>query len=270
MGDMKKKSWLENVDHITYVCHGGTLRKWAWYHIEVEGGTLISRIDDVRPDSKDSSMAIWCIDHGTFGTVLIEGIDRNRISQVSAFGNKHGDHTVQHIAFNTRGLASFRERIETFGGQMRGDTLVRNDGFGILSQVFGRGFESGKADEMPFPEYVERPRFEDDGVAPITISKFAGKGFYVQIEEAVDNEDSESLIDLDKALPADWEVPEVQPPINSAQSQSEKGNRASSPIVAKDLSPRGVSKSAVSMLFVIAFFSGALCAAAASRMAVVC
>jgi hypothetical protein len=25
-------------------------RKWAWFRIDVEGGTLINRIDDVRPD----------------------------------------------------------------------------------------------------------------------------------------------------------------------------------------------------------------------------
>ena len=71
-GDLKK------VDHITYACARGTIEKWAWFHIEVEGGALINRIDDVRPEDPDSSMKIWCIDYGEFGIALIEGIDRRK------------------------------------------------------------------------------------------------------------------------------------------------------------------------------------------------
>ena len=39
---------LKKVDHITYACERGAIERWAWFHIEVEGGTLINRIDDVR------------------------------------------------------------------------------------------------------------------------------------------------------------------------------------------------------------------------------
>ena len=42
-------SHLKKVDHITYAVEPGSIEKWAWFHIEVEGGTLINRIDDVRP-----------------------------------------------------------------------------------------------------------------------------------------------------------------------------------------------------------------------------
>ena len=42
-------SHLKKVDHITYAVESGAIEKWAWFHIEVEGGTLINRIDDVRP-----------------------------------------------------------------------------------------------------------------------------------------------------------------------------------------------------------------------------
>ena len=69
-------SYLKKVDHITYACERGSIERWAWFHIEVEGGTLIKRIDDVRPDDPDSSMKIWCVDYGEFGVALIEGIDR--------------------------------------------------------------------------------------------------------------------------------------------------------------------------------------------------
>ena len=67
-------SHLKKVDHITYACGKGRIEQWAWFHIEIEGGTLINRIDDVRPEDPDSSMKIWCIDFGEFGIALIEGI----------------------------------------------------------------------------------------------------------------------------------------------------------------------------------------------------
>ena len=51
-------------------------------HIEVEGGTLIKRIDDARPGDPNSSMKIWCIDFGEFGIALIEGIDRAENAQI--------------------------------------------------------------------------------------------------------------------------------------------------------------------------------------------
>ena len=63
---------LRKIDHVSYACAAGMIEKWAWFHIEVEGGTLIKRIDDARPDDPDSSMKIWCIDYGNFGIALIE------------------------------------------------------------------------------------------------------------------------------------------------------------------------------------------------------
>ena len=60
-------SFLRKVDHITYACAQGTIERWAWFHTEVEGGRLITRIDDVRPQDPDSSMKLWCIDFGEFG-----------------------------------------------------------------------------------------------------------------------------------------------------------------------------------------------------------
>jgi len=47
-------TWLVKVDHITYACSKGMIEKWAWFHIEVEGGTLIKRIDDIDPHNLNS------------------------------------------------------------------------------------------------------------------------------------------------------------------------------------------------------------------------
>ena len=123
-------SHLRKVDHITYACAKGTIEKWAWFHIEVEGGTLINRIDDVLPQDPDSSMKIWCFDYGDFGIALVEGIDRAKKSHVTRFVERHGDHSCQHVAYDCHDLARFREHLLKNGGHPRGAVLVRHDGFG--------------------------------------------------------------------------------------------------------------------------------------------
>jgi hypothetical protein len=198
-------SFLRKVDHITYACAAGTIERWAWFHIEVEGGTLVERIDDVRPNDPASSMKLWCIDYGEFGIALVEGIDRTQKSQVTKFVERHGDHSCQHVAFDCHDLARFRQRLVRMGGHPRGDVLVRHDGFGVLKQMFAKGYSEGDAAEASFPEYVERPRQNADDVQ-ITFSKQAGNDFYEQIENAIEQGDREPLIDFTK-MPANWRAP---------------------------------------------------------------
>ncbi len=201
---------LKKVDHITYACEKGSIERWAWFHIEVEGGTLINRIDDVRPDDPDSSMKLWCIDYGDFGVALIEGIDRAEQSQVTRFVERHGDHSCQHVAYETHDLDVFTAHVERMGGSVRGPKLVRHDGFGVLEQLFARGYEAGHADEVPFPEYVQRPRLGAADDAAITFASETGQGFYAQIAGAVAGQDVEPFFDF-SAIPQDWAVPEPTP-----------------------------------------------------------
>ena len=210
-GLVSMSSYLKKVDHITYACEQGTIERWAWFHIEVEGGTLINRIDDVRPDDPDSSMKIWCIDYGDFGVALIEGIDRAQKSQVTKFVDVHGDHAVQHVAYDTHDLEKFQAHMKDMGGTPRGETLVRNDGFGILKQMFARGYAEGDAAEASFPEYVQRPNPGDtDAEVAITFAEETGKGFYDQIEDAVAAGDEAPFFDFTH-MPADWVVPDPDP-----------------------------------------------------------
>ena len=203
--------YLKKVDHITYACEQGTIERWAWFHIEVEGGTLINRIDDVRPDDPGSSMKIWCIDYGDFGVALIEGIDRAQKSQVTKFVDVHGDHAVQHVAYDTHDLEKFQAHMKDMGGTPRGETLVRNDGFGILKQMFARGYAEGDAAEASFPEYVQRPNPGDtEAEVAITFAEETGKGFYDQIEDAVAAGDEAPFFDFSR-MPEDWQVPAAQP-----------------------------------------------------------
>lgn len=203
-------SHLKKVDHISYACESGNIEKWAWFHIEVEGGRLINRIDDVRPGDPDSSMKIWCIDFGEFGIALIEGIDRAKKSQVTKFVDRHGDHSCQHIAYDTFDLDAFIERLKANGGTPRGKVLVRNDGFGVLKQMFARGYAEGDAAEASFPEYCERPNVNGDDNVAITFAEETGKGFYDQIEDAVTAGDEAPFFSF-SAMPDDWEVPEAAP-----------------------------------------------------------
>jgi hypothetical protein len=202
-------SFLRKVDHITYACARGTIEKWAWFHTEVEGGRLIERIDDVRPHDPESSMKLWCIDFGEFGIALVEGIDRRKKSQVTKFVERHGDHSCQHVAFDCHDLERFRQHLLALGGHPRGRVLVRNDGFGLLKQMFAKGYAEGDAAEATFPEYVERPREGADGVH-ITFSETAGRGFYEQIEDAIESGDEEPLIDFSR-MPENWSAPAARP-----------------------------------------------------------
>jgi hypothetical protein len=202
-------SFLRKVDHITYACARGTIEKWAWFHTEVEGGRLIERIDDVRPHDPESSMKLWCVDFGEFGIALVEGIDRRKKSQVTKFVERHGDHSCQHVAFDCHDLERFKQHLLELGGHPRGQVLVRHDGFGMLKQMFAKGYAEGDAAEATFPEYVERPRPGADDVH-ITFSETAGRGFYEQIEDAIESGDEEPLIDFSR-MPKNWSAPAARP-----------------------------------------------------------
>ena len=210
-------SFLKKVDHISYACAEGQIEKWAWFHIEVEGGKLIKRIDDANPTGK-SSMKIWCIDYGDFGIALIEGIDREEKSQVTSFVEKHGDHSCQHVAYDCYSLEKFQEHMKKMGGHPRGETIIQDDGFGILKQMFAKGYASGHAGEATFPEYCERPQTDGDiRDMEITFSERAGEGFYQQVQNAINENDTTPFFDFSK-MPADWEVPAVQEKAGSKEA----------------------------------------------------
>ena len=88
--------------------------------------------------------------------------------------------------------------------------LVRNDGFGTLKQMFARGYTEGKADETGFPEYVERPNAETADDVNITFAEETGKGFYDQVQTAIEDGDTAPFFDFSH-MPQDWEIPAAAP-----------------------------------------------------------
>ena len=213
---IRRRSHLKRIDHVSYAVASGNIEKWAWFHIEVEGGTLIKRIDDARPNDPNSSMKIWCVDFGDFGIALIEGIDRAEKSQVTSFVEKHGDHSCQHVAYDCYNLNAFITHMKSLGGHPRGDVLVQDDGFGLLKQMFAKGYASGHAGEATFPEYCERP---DPGATQqnveITFSNKAGGEFYKQVQEAISAGDEQPFFDF-QHMPKDWQVPPETAKLHSA------------------------------------------------------
>lgn len=205
-------SHLVKVDHVSYACAKGMIEKWAWFHIEVEGGKLVTRIDDVDPSNPRSSMKLWCIDFGSFGIALVEGIDRSEKSQVTLFVERHGDHSIQHVAYDTTDLENFTDRLQKYGFLPLGEPISRRDSFGWLKQIFCRGYSQLSASETAFAEYVQRPRSVKDELE-VTFSQKAGKGFYRQIEEATEKGEQTTFTTFAK-MPINWQPPAVEQAIS--------------------------------------------------------
>lgn len=220
-------SHLVKVDHVTYACAKGMIEKWAWFHIEVEGGKLITRIDDVDPNNPRSSMKLWCIDYGTFGIALVEGIDREEKSQVTLFAEKHGDHSVQHVAYDTTNLDSFTERLQQYGCQPLGEPIAKRDSYGLLKQLFCKGYSQLSPAENTFAEYVQRPRSLQEELE-VTFSQKAGKGFYRQIEEAM-AQGQPTIFTTFSKMPDDWQPPAVEDPGLLNQGKGIEDDRAAVP-----------------------------------------
>lgn len=204
--------WLQKIDHVTYVVRPDTIRKWAWLYIEKFGGKITLRVDDTNPREK-SSMMLWCIDFGEFGIALVAGIDREEKSHVTAYAEKHGDHSVQHVAFQVPDLVAFQKQmVEQAGLHLLGPILQRNDGFGWVRQVFAKGYnDDANPAEVGFPEFVERPLKKGEAFPEVSFSANAGTGLYQQAQEAMDADQREAMVDFSQ-MPAGWEpVTELRP-----------------------------------------------------------
>ncbi|MFB2918246.1 hypothetical protein [Aerosakkonema funiforme] len=216
-------SYLLKVDHVTYACAKGTIEKWAWFHVEVEGGKLIQRIDDLDPNNPNSSTKLWCIDYGDFGIALVEGIDRNEKSHVTLFAEMHGDHSIQHVAYDTRDLDKFIERLENYGFNTLGEAISKRDAYGMAKQVFCRGYSQLGPAESQYAEYVQRPRSIHEEFE-VTFDQKMMKGFYRQIEAAMAQETKTTFTDF-SGMPSDWQVPTSEPKIpvyHNVEKEAEK------------------------------------------------
>ncbi len=107
------------------------------------------------------------------------------------------------MAYDVGEMASFRKYFEgEFGANLLSETLVVPDGFGgYVRQVFGRGYESGNAAEVGFPEFVER--FSGSGKG---FTNAAGEGLYERVKRVSETGDDTPIVDFSR-MPSDWEPP---------------------------------------------------------------
>ena len=158
-------------------------------------------------------MKIWCIDYGEFGVALIEGIDRAKKSQVTAFVDRHGDHSIQHVAFDTHDLDKFIEHMTLDGRHTarRGagaQRRLRRPQADVRPRLRARVRPTTTS--LPRVRRSARTPGEQPTTSSITFAEETGKGFYDQVADAVDSGDDAPFFDFSK-MPADWEVPEAQP-----------------------------------------------------------
>jgi len=224
-----EQPWLQRIDHLTFVVRPHTIRKWAWLYIEVFGGKLVLRVDDTNP-GQSSSMMLWCIDFGSFGIALVAGLDGAEKSHVSAFADRHGDHSIQHVAFQVPNLEHFQQAmIEKVGLQILGPPHERHDGFGYVRQVFAKGY-TGELNpaETGFPEFVERPERRHEPFPEVSFSARVGMSLYKQAQTAMMNDDRSEVFDFSK-MPAEWDPGWVNPPgAEPPRSSSSSGEWTSS------------------------------------------
>ena len=153
---MKNKKWLTRINHVTYACRPETVDEWVRFHTEIEGGAVLKHKPDVYPNNPHSSMKLWCIDFGGFVVDLIVGIDREGKSHITEFVELHGDHCVQHIAFETPNLEEYVNHLQDHGVQILGDAhAAKLERDGIVQHIFTKGYSGEGVKNMPFAEYMQ-------------------------------------------------------------------------------------------------------------------
>lgn len=194
--------WLSVVDHITYAVKLENFKRWVWFYTEILGGKINTRCDDVDPEGK-SSMMLWTIDFGNFSIALVAGIDREEKSHVTAFVERHGDRTVQHVAVRPRDEAfeEFLAHLNSFGLRLQGAPLTRQEGPNFVKQIFAwpahRDFNPA---EVGFDEIEARA----DKYSPITFSAKTGKELYRMAQALMMSDARIDMIDW-SLMPEDWE-----------------------------------------------------------------
>jgi hypothetical protein len=157
--------------------------KWKVMYLSM-GARVFYETSDASPQGA-SSMKLCGVKLGEYSIALIEGINREEISQVSAYVEKHGDHSFQHIAVAVDNIYAFVEWASENHFHFLGPVQDRKDAFGDVKQVFARKFDKDlPPDEAPFYEFVERPNQAGKFISADSFSDDFAKEFFLQIEGA--------------------------------------------------------------------------------------
>lgn len=194
---------IKRLDHFTLVTKH--LELWVWFFSTLLGGKLEKLGDVARKDSQ-SSMILWTVAFPGFGIALVAGIDRGEESQVTSFFRRHGEGSIQHVAWEVGDLQAFVDYGKRAGINflMERTFITQDDGRGFAEQIFGCPYDREfPFVERSFAEFVHRLPREGSKARP-TFSKKFGRDAYRAIENACASNDPRMLIDF-SPMPHDWD-----------------------------------------------------------------
>jgi hypothetical protein len=194
----KKKAHLPfqilGLDHVAVAVKNIALWKKMYLLL---GAHIFYETNDASPNGA-SSMKLCGVKIGEYSIALIEGIDRGEISQVSAFVEKHGDHSFQHIAVAVNDIDAFVRWGTKNHFQFLGPIQESKDAFGDVKQVFARKFDKNiSPDEAPFYEFVERPNQTGRFVSADSFKDEFAKEFFLEIERAQKKHEDAIFFDIE-------------------------------------------------------------------------
>ncbi len=141
------------VDHLALAVKN--LKKWESFYHALGFKTIYAPPDDLI-HGEYSGMKTVAVRRGGWTVALVEGTDGERISQVSAYADAHGNHSVQHAALRFEelppALAELQEkgarfRFRKVEANLRGDLSdIMHEGkdhSGRLLQAFTEPFNQG-------------------------------------------------------------------------------------------------------------------------------
>ena len=127
-------------------------------------------------------------------------INRISLSHVEHFLRKHGDHSIQHIAYRIRNLEAFVSEMRDRDFHFLKDIKYRTDLFGPIKQIFAKRFDPLlTAAEGTFYEFVERPKQVKLSLSDFFSSTVAEE-LYDDVENEIANDDGEPFKILGKRI----------------------------------------------------------------------
>ncbi|MBI4118190.1 MAG: hypothetical protein HY455_01445 [Parcubacteria group bacterium] len=187
---MSSRNWeILGVDHVAIAVMQETFDSWKGVWTKIFGGRVFYDIADANPGGS-SSMRLCGIKAGNLSIALIAGIDREEKSQVTKYVERHGDHSIQHIAVAIKNIAAFLDESRERGVGFLGELLQRQDPWGgEIKQIFGYPFDERlPSDEAPFFEFVERPQVGSTFSSGDSFSSDFARDLYHDVEEAAREE----------------------------------------------------------------------------------
>ena len=191
----REQDWeILGIDHVAIAVRN--IDVWEAFYVQGCGGKRFYKIEDANPDGP-SSMRLCGIKVGGLSLALIQGIDREEVSQVTKYVAQHGDHSYQHIAVAVRNIEAYMRDLCGKGVSLLGELKQREDPTwgGEVKQIFALPFDPElDPDEAPFFEFVERPQKGASFTSGDSFSDDFAKALFQDVEAAAKSGKRKSFI----------------------------------------------------------------------------